>query len=149
MRCRCSFNWQSNGFVNRGLSVRLRPVALRDGETVSQRTLDPLFYVQIVVPELLARSSMVELAAVNRPVVGSSPTEPVLESWPSGLRQRFTKPPRVKILRGFESLRFRFGELPKRSTGADCKSAGFCLRGFESLTHHVHKRLRTNLAGRV
>lgn len=23
----------------------------RDGETVSQRTLDPLFYVQIVVPE--------------------------------------------------------------------------------------------------
>lgn len=26
--------------------------------------------------------------------------------------------------------------LPKRSTGADCKSAGLCLRGFESLTRH-------------
>jgi len=47
----------------------------RDGEMVSQGTLDPLFYVRIVVPELLPDSSMVELAAVNRSVVGSSPTQ--------------------------------------------------------------------------
>jgi hypothetical protein len=40
---------------------------------------------------------MVELAAVNRPVVGSSPTEPVLESWQSGLMQRFTKPPKRNL----------------------------------------------------
>jgi hypothetical protein len=50
---------------------------IRDGEMVSQGILVPFFYVRVVVPELLARSSMVELAAVNRPVVGSSPTEPV------------------------------------------------------------------------
>ena len=49
----------------------------RDGETVSQRTLDPLFYVQIVVPELLPDRSMVDQAAVNRWVVGSSPTQAV------------------------------------------------------------------------
>jgi hypothetical protein len=55
----------------------------------------------------MARSTMVVRQTVNLLVVGSNPTEPVLESWPSGLRQRFTKPPRVKILRGFESLRFR------------------------------------------
>ena len=74
-------------------------------------------------------STTVVQDAVNIEVVGSNPTgavrrltvscdasfggsepnkNPYLESWPSGLRQRFTKPPRVKILRGFESLRFRF-----------------------------------------
>lgn len=52
-------------------------IIFRDGETVSQRTLDPLFYVQIVVPELLPDRSMVDQAAVNRWVVGSSPTQAV------------------------------------------------------------------------
>ena len=80
--CRCSFNWQSNGFVNRGLSVRLRPVALRDGETVSQLTLDQLFYVRIVVPKLtMPCSSTVERSAVNGLVVGSNPTGAV---WKNG-----------------------------------------------------------------
>ena len=31
---------------------------------------------------------------------------------------------------------YKYAGLPKRSTGADCKSAGLCLRGFESLTRH-------------
>lgn len=31
----------------------MQKIIFRDGETVSQRTLDPLFYVQIVVPELM------------------------------------------------------------------------------------------------
>jgi hypothetical protein len=29
-----------------------------------------------------------------------------------------------------------FGEIPKRPTGADCKSAGECLRRFESCSPH-------------
>jgi hypothetical protein len=28
------------------------------------------------------------------------------------------------------------GEMPEWLKGADCKSAGLCLRGFESLSHH-------------
>ncbi len=33
-------------------------------------------------------------------------------------------------------LRWADGEVPKRLTGADCKSAGFCLRRFESSPLH-------------
>jgi|688.fasta_scaffold347514_2 hypothetical protein len=39
---------------------------IRDGEMVSQQTLDLRFYVQVVVPELLASSTTVVQAAVNR-----------------------------------------------------------------------------------
>jgi hypothetical protein len=35
------------------------------------------------------------------------------------------------------------GEIPKRPTGADCKSAGKCLRRFESCSPH----LKTYIAG--
>ena len=52
-------------------------MGFRDGETVSQRTLDPLFYVRIVVPELLSRSTTVVRQTVNLLVVGSNPTETV------------------------------------------------------------------------
>ena len=42
----------------------------------------------------------------------------------------------IKISSGiFQSL-YKFGGLPKRPTGADCKSAGLCLRWFESATPH-------------
>ena len=36
------------------------------------------------------------------------------------------------------------GEIPKRSTGADCKSAGARLRGFESSSphHHMNEMIR-------
>jgi hypothetical protein len=49
-------------------------VGFRDGETVSQLTLDQFFYVRIVVPELMPCSTMVVQDAVNIEVVGSSPT---------------------------------------------------------------------------
>ena len=39
---------------------------IRDGETVSQKILVLFFYVRIVVPELLASSTTVVQAAVNR-----------------------------------------------------------------------------------
>jgi hypothetical protein len=39
-------------------------VGFRDGETVSQRTLDPLFYVQIVVPELIKEIIMLGSNAI-------------------------------------------------------------------------------------
>ncbi len=49
-------------------------MGFRDGETVSQRTLDPLFYVQIVVPEFYTGSIMVVPQTVNLLCVGSTPT---------------------------------------------------------------------------
>jgi hypothetical protein len=38
-------------------------VGFRDGEMVSQRTLDPLFYVQIVVPEYMMPDSTMVVAS--------------------------------------------------------------------------------------
>ena len=32
------------------------------------------------------------------------------------------------------------GEIPKRPTGADCKSAGECLRRFESCSPHLERK---------
>ena len=43
---------------------------------------------------------------------------------------------------GLPDSNFLHGSVPKRSNGADCKSAGFRLRGFESLpAHHSIRRL--------
>lgn len=47
------------------------------GVTVALETLDLFVWVRILAPELLARRSTVDQAAVNRWVVGSNPTEPV------------------------------------------------------------------------
>ena len=35
------------------------------------------------------------------------------------------------------------GEMPERPKGADCKSAGECLRRFESYSHHQSSLLRS------
>ena len=43
---------------------------------------------------------------------------------------------RCRATHGLPKCRSEPGEVPKRPTGADCKSAGVCLRGFESLPHH-------------
>ena len=37
-----------------------------------------------------------------------------------------------------------FGEIPKRPTGADCKSAGECLRRFESCSPHFKRGSTVN-----
>lgn len=42
----------------------------------------------------------------------------------------------AKAMRGKKIENF-FGSIPKRSTGADCKSAGFRLRMFESCSAHI------------
>ena len=46
-------------------------------------------------------------------------------------------------------LRGTDGELPKRSTGTDCKSVGFGLRRFESYTRHFVGRIRLDLRRQV
>ena len=46
----------------------------RDGEMVSQQTLDLRFYVQVVVPEFYTGSIMVMPQTVNLSDVGSNPT---------------------------------------------------------------------------
>ncbi len=43
--------------------------------------------------------------------------------------------PAERWMRGRELSLF-FGGLPERPKGADCKSAGYCLRWFESITLH-------------
>ena len=39
------------------------------------------------------------------------------------------------------------GEIPKRPTGADCKSAGECLRRFESCSPHIKRVQAVENAG--
>ena len=58
--------WQSSCFVNNLSGVRIPLSALRGGVTVAPVTLDHFVWVRILAPELLANSTTVVQAAVNR-----------------------------------------------------------------------------------
>ncbi len=108
-------------------------------------------------------AQMVERLTCNQQVAGSIPAvgsgRPAAE--PFRLSPEFVEPASDRIARSNEGRRrtcsdtprteewarvkrtcnwqFRNGEVPKRPKGADCKSAGVCLRRFESSPLHCSK----------
>ena len=70
----------------------------------------------------------------------------------SSLCDEAGRPLLVALLSGAVLSGFGSGGVPKRPTGADCKSAGLCLRRFESFPHHSGRAAKpwgSDAVGRV
>ena len=102
------------------------------------------------------RSSIVELRFCKPVVVGANPTASSIEGY-LRLKIETARAWRSSASNGRpvmeegtifnDTLNF-LGMVPKRSKGADCKSVGLCLRGFESLPSHHPSRAERSEAGR-